>query len=54
MISSFLQWVRRLKRTLHVSLREQEEMPVLDMHASMPAVPTGDDYPHLDLSLIHI
>ncbi|MDQ1758170.1 ATPase, T2SS/T4P/T4SS family [Achromobacter aegrifaciens] len=48
MISSFLQWVRRLKRTLHVSLREQEEMPVLDMHASMPAVPTGDDYPHLD------
>lgn len=48
MIASFLQWVRRVKRTLHVSLREQEEMPVLDMHASMPAVHTSDAYHHID------
>jgi len=48
MISSLIQLVRRLKRTVHVSLREQEEMPVLDMHASTPAVPTNDAYQHID------
>ncbi len=48
MISSLIQLVRRLKRTVHVSLREQEEMPVLDMHASTPAVSTGDAYQHID------
>ncbi|TQJ94634.1 ATPase, T2SS/T4P/T4SS family [Achromobacter sp. SLBN-14] len=48
MISSLIQLMRRLKRTVHVSLREQEEMPVLDMHASMPAVATGGAYQHLD------
>lgn len=48
MISSLIQLVRRLKRTVHVSLREQEEMPVLDMHAATPAIPISDTHQHID------
>ncbi|MFF7060560.1 ATPase, T2SS/T4P/T4SS family [Achromobacter spanius] len=48
MISSIIQWVRRLKRTVHVSLREQEEMPVLDMHAATSAMSISDAHQHIE------
>lgn len=48
MISSLIQLLRRLKRTVHVSLREHEEMPVLDMHAATPAMAISDAHQHID------
>lgn len=48
MISRLIQWVRRLKRTLHVSLREQEEIPVLDMHAAPSEMHAEDVHQHID------
>lgn len=48
MIARLIQAVRRLKRTFHVSLREQEEMPVLDMNATYLPASAGGAQIHLD------
>lgn len=48
MISRLIQAVRRLKRTFHVSLREQEDMPVLDMNAAYLPASAGAIAHHLD------
>ncbi|MCZ8411278.1 ATPase, T2SS/T4P/T4SS family [Achromobacter dolens] len=48
MISRLIQAVRRLKRTFHVSLREQEHMPVLDMSTAYLPASAGAVQHHLD------
>lgn len=48
MISRLIQAVRRLKRTFHVSLREQEETPVLAMNATYLPASAGGAQIHLD------
>ncbi|OAE61611.1 hypothetical protein A7J71_09810 [Achromobacter insolitus] len=48
MISSLIQWLRRFRRTVHVSLREQDEVPVLDMHPATSVTVAGDAPQHID------
>lgn len=48
MISRLIQAMRRLKRTFHVSLREQEDMPVLDMSTAYLPASAGVVQHHLD------